>query len=194
MNSDPTQAWNTMVQDADKEFSNFLDFNDINIDFPTFENENQSQQGCSQPNGQSHAATRGGQETEMRGASGNLMVHEQGMMSGGAGPMDIQFGNPHASKSMMDLEHQARVQQQHQFYAQQHGHYQRQGVPPTPNSLEMIGGHPQFSGVNNPQQARAFYETYARKQQEQVRGLRDHVCDMRRTDSIRCSLLLFRRP
>lgn len=164
-----------MVSGPDDDFANFLEFGDLQLNFPAFDQE--AQDG------------RSGQQSSLDGLDTNI-DNGVGMMAMKGGEMPLQIDpsltsmqtsasdlqDLHgSSESLMDMNMQAQLfHQQQMHYHQQRlieGHYHRQGmVPPTPNSLEMHG-QPRSWPQLDPQ-SRAMYEHYARKQQDQVRRIR----------------------
>ena len=161
-----------MVSGPEDDFASFLEFGDLQLNFPTFDEEQ-------------HVAA-GGQEGPIAGLE-TTMETEAGMVGMKDGEIQHQIdpnlatmrlspqdqrelnGTPESS---MDLSIQAQIFHQQQLnYHQQRliqGHYHRQGmVPPTPNSLEMHGQPRSYQQMDP--HARAMYEHYARKQQDHVR-------------------------
>ena len=162
-----------MVSGPEDDFANFLEFGDLQLNFPTFDAEQ-------------HVG--GGQQDPIPGLDTN-MENEVGMIGMKDGDIAQQIdpsltamqASPQlqdlngSSESLMDLSIQAQIFHQQQLnYHQQRllqGHYHRQGlIPPTPNSLE-IHGQPRSYPQLDPH-ARAMYEHYARKQQDHVRSWR----------------------
>ena len=172
MNQSATTTWSPMVLGPEDDFASFLEFGDLQLNFPTFDEEQQ--------------VVVGGQEDPIPGLD-TTMETEVGMGGVKEGEIQQQIDpnlaamqlSPHdlgelngASESSMDLSIQAQIFHQQQLnYHQQRliqAHYHRQGmVPPTPSSSEMHGQPRSYPQIDP--QARAVYEHYARKQQ-------DHVC------------------
>ncbi|MCJ1283708.1 hypothetical protein MMC26_003039 [Xylographa opegraphella] len=171
MNQSATTTWSPMVSGPEDDFASFLEFGDLQLNFPTFDEEQQT--------------VAGGQAGPIPGLN-TTMATEVGMVAMKEGEIQQQIDpnlaamrlSPQdlrelhgASESSMDLSIQAQMFHQQQLnYHQQRlmqGHYHRQGmVPPTPNSLEMHG-QPRSYPQMDPQ-ARAMYEHYARKQQDHM--------------------------
>ncbi|MCJ1402756.1 hypothetical protein MMC11_005977 [Xylographa trunciseda] len=160
-----------MVSGPEDDFANFLEFGDLQLNFPTFDAEE-------------HAVADGqqgpvaGLDTTMETEVGMLGMKEgdtqqqiepdlAAMQPSPQDLRDLRDLNG-SSESLMDLSLQAQIFQIN--YHQQlliQGHYHGQGmVPPTPNSLEMHG-QPRSYPQMDPQ-ARAMYEHYTRKQQDHM--------------------------
>ncbi|MCJ1438765.1 hypothetical protein MMC27_008155 [Xylographa pallens] len=160
-----------MASGPEDDFASFLEFGDLQLNFPTFDTEQH--------------AVEGGQEGPIPGLDTNMET-EVGIMGMKEGeiqqqidpnlaamqlsPQDLRDLNG-SSESSMDLSIQAQIFHQQQLnYHQQRliqGHYHSQGmVPPTPNSLEMHGQPRSYPQLDP--QARAMYDHYARKQQDHM--------------------------
>ena len=161
MNQAPTPRWSS---GPDDEFANFLDFSDLG--FGDFDGVDLQQNGA------------GAMDISMEGAAGMLGL-EQGHMQPQQqpSPMDQQnHGTPmngfHGStESFPDLAMQQDLfdqQQQQQLHMQNQRYHSQNVVPPTPNSLEMHGGHAQYYRTPADQQQLHIYDHYRRNQKDQV--------------------------
>ncbi|KAL8630461.1 hypothetical protein Q9189_003816 [Teloschistes chrysophthalmus] len=149
-----------MVSGPQDDFSNFLEFSDLHLNFPSFD-----------ANPHDGGEMQGGSGTAMEMQSSNSAGDILGFPQDGM----QQFGDPSvmgdfASSSQvfpdMDMPSQVFGQQQH------HQHQVSQSrpygqlynghpmVPPTPNSIEMHGGHAQYQQALSNNHARAMYDHY----------------------------------
>ena len=162
MNQVPTPRWSS---GPDDEFANFLDFSDLG--FGDFDGVDLQQNGA------------GAMDISMQGAAGMLGL-EQGHMQQQQqqpSPMDQQnHGTPmngfHGStESFADLAMQQDLfdqQQQQQLHMQNQRYHTQNVVPPTPNSLEMRGGHAQYYRTPADHQQLHIYDHYRRNQKDQA--------------------------
>ncbi|MCJ1359589.1 MAG: hypothetical protein MMC33_009591 [Icmadophila ericetorum] len=168
MNQTPTTTWSPMVSGPDDDFASFLEFNDLQLNFPAFD-DNVHQDGDEMQQESVNALdTRMDNEVGMMGNMQQQQIDPSLMPSTPmAGLSSINGSN----ESLMDLNMQAqmhRQRQQHQYQQDVQNHYQRQGmIPPTPTSIEMHGGGSHYYPQIDPQ-TQAVYEHYARKQQDQI--------------------------
>ncbi|MCJ1378203.1 hypothetical protein MMC17_001299 [Xylographa soralifera] len=160
-----------MVSGPEDDFASFLEFGDLQLNFPAFDAEQHTGEGPQE-------SPIPGLDTNMETEAGMLGIKEgeiqqqidPNLAAIQLSPQDLRELNG-LSESSMDLSIQAQIFHQQQLdYHQQRliqGHYHRQGmVPPTPNSLEMHG-QPRSNPQMDPQ-ARAMYEHYVRKQQDHM--------------------------
>lgn len=154
-----------MVSAPEDDFTSFLDFGELN--FPAFDSIPQTDVDLQQQNGD------GGMDVAMEGPVDMLEL--------GNGQLQHQMGQHSAAPSLNGfqssagsftdlalhseiLEHQRRQQNQmqNQRYHAQHS------IPPTPNSMEMNGGHGHYYRTPAEQQQLHVYDHYRRMQKEQV--------------------------
>ena len=152
-----TPHWSPM-DSAPDEFANFLDFTDLGFDLDL------------QQNG------AGAMDTSMEGAAG-MLGFEQGHMQQqqmDQGNHATSINGCHGStESFPDLamQHDLFDQQQHQqqhIYMQNQQYHGQNVVPPTPNSLEMHGGHAQYYCTPADPQQLHMYDHHRRNQKDQV--------------------------
>ena len=177
MNQNTTAVWSPMVSAPEDEFANFLEFSDLQLDFPF--------------------GTGVQDDTELLpGSAGTMDTHMEngiGMMGFGEGnvqqyqqpQIDPSLMHPQTSSSSLDNVHNSSTEslmdvntraqifhegpKQYQRQHQRQDHYHGQGmVPPTPNSIEMHGDYSRFYHQVDPH-SQANYEQYPRKHQNQVR-------------------------
>ena len=160
MNQDPTPQF------CEDDF-NFLDFGDLG--FSCYGAVDLQQNGA------------GAMDTSMEGATGMLGL-EQGHMQlqqEEPPPMDHQnHANPindfpASTESFPGLTMQQDLfdhQQQQQLHMQHQQYHGQNVVPPTPNSLEIHGGHAQYYRTPADHQQLQIYEHYKRSQKDQVRA------------------------
>ena len=188
MNHDPTSTWSPMVSGPEEDFANFLEFGDLQLNFPNFDTAESQNVDTSGGAEQEHLGAGGGGvvDTNMEHEAGGMMQLKERDLNSALDPrlMDMQTTMPElvhgpSTESLMELEMQAQLFHQQQYNQQQQQHrmahtqYRRQQgiVPPTPNSIEMHGGHAQhFAQMDG--RTRAMYEHYSKKQQDNVRMAR----------------------
>ncbi|MCJ1409157.1 hypothetical protein MMC19_003235 [Ptychographa xylographoides] len=167
-----TTTWSPMVSAPEDDFSSFLDFNDLQLNFSTFDGA--SPEGESGRQGLGH-----GIDAEMENGVG-MMVMKDGDLQQQIDPslasMPTALPEPQdvhsSSESLLDMNMQVQLFHQQQLHYHQQLrmealYHQRPGmVPPTPTSLE-IHGQPRSYPQMDPTQ-RAMYEHYARKQQNHM--------------------------
>lgn len=164
MNATPT--WSPMVSAPEDDFANFLDFGDIN--FSAFDVIPQDDAELQQQNG------AGPMDTSMEGNAGMLgledgqMQHQMGQH--GAAPSINGFQD--STEPFPDLALQSELfeqrQQQQQMNLQSQRYHAHNAVPPTPNSMEMHGGHAQYYRTPTDHQQLHMYDHYRRNQKDQV--------------------------
>ena len=145
------------------EFANFLDFADL--DFTGYDTVDLQQNGA------------GAMDTSIEGTAGMLGL-ESGHMPQQPPRMDQRNhatpmnGYNGSTESFQDLAMQPDPfdqQQQQQLHLHNHQYHGQNVVPPTPNSLEMHGGHAQYYRTPIDHQQLHMYDTYRRSQKDQVR-------------------------
>ena len=172
-----------MVSGPEEDFGNFLEFADLQLNFPPF--DTQTHDVRTGPPEQVHPGFGMDSNMENAAAAAGMMGLKEADINSVLDPqlMDMQTTMPElvhgaSAESLMGLDMQAQLfhqRQQQQFHQHQHqqriaqAQYQRHGiVPPTPNSIEMHPGQAQhYAHVDR--QTRAMYEHYQRKQQDNVR-------------------------
>jgi hypothetical protein len=169
---DPTLSSQDDFQFLDLGINNLGD--SLQFDFQDF-NSQQSQAGqmMHQNEGES-------MDTRMDGSAGQDTTMQEHMPSMTTATSHstipstpITHGHP-SSDSLVELDaqiqylqHQRQQQHQRHMQEQQRNFYaQNQMIPPTPNSVEMHGGNPQFYTQSDPQQ-QAMYERFRMQVKEQ---------------------------
>lgn len=158
MNQNPTPRWSPMVSaPPDDEFANFLDFTDLSFDAYDAVALQQNEAGT--------------MDTSMEDATGMLGLEPGNMEQ--QPPMDqTPMNGFHGSTdSFPDLAMQQDLfdpQQQQQLHIQNQRYHNQIVVPPTPNSLEMHGGHAQYYHTPADHQQLQMYDHYRRNQKDQV--------------------------
>lgn len=165
MNQNPTARWSPMVSGPEDEFANFLDFGDLN--FSAFDGSSQGDGGMQQDGS-------GPMDTSMEGAAGMMGLEQAHIQQ--MGPT-TQIPHQHMNgfqEPFPDMNIQTDMfnqpQQQSLPYLQRHQYHPQNSVPPTPNSLEMHGRHPQYYQTPTDLQQQQMYEQYKRHQRDQVRA------------------------
>ena len=160
MNQNPTPRWSPI--NPEDEFANFLDFTDLGF------------AGYDAVDLQQHGA--GAMDTSMEDAAGMLALDQAQMQQqppsmdqrNHATPMNGFNGS---TESFPDLAMQQDLfdqQQQHQLHVQNQRYHGPNVVPPTPNSLELHGGHAQYYRTQADHQQLQMYDHYRRHQKDQV--------------------------
>jgi hypothetical protein len=160
-----------MVSGPEEDFTSFLEFGELQLNFPTFDTqghdggEGQHSPGHGMGSAMETEETMMGMKDDLQQQIDPSLMQMQTSMPG----LQVLHGS---ADSLLDLNMQAQLfhQQQLQYHQQQRrmqGLYHRQGmIPPTPTSLE-IHGQPRSYPQMDPQ-ARAMYEHYTQKQQDGV--------------------------
>lgn len=163
MNSDPPSRWSPMVS-GPEDFADFLEFADFN--FATAEDFPQTDVQLNQ-NG------AGTMDTSMEGMAGVLGL-EQGhllqQMDQRSQPSSMN-GFHLSTELFPDLSMQSELfdeRQQHQLPLQNGRYHGQHAVPPTPNSIEMHGAHPQYYRGPTDHPQLHLYDRYRRSQEDQV--------------------------
>ena len=165
MNQDPTSHWSPMVSGPEDEFANFLDFTDLG--FGGYDGVDLQQNGA------------GDMDTSMEGAAGMLGLGQEHMQLQQEQPPPMDQPNHstpingfHGStESFPDLIMQQELfdqQQQQQLHMQHQRYHGPNVVPPTPNSLEIHGGHAQYYRTPADHQQLHMYDHYRQNQKDQV--------------------------
>ena len=155
----PYPAFSSGTED---EFANLFDFSDLGFGGYDAVDLQQNEAGA--------------MDTSMEGAAGMLGL-EQGHIQQQQPPMDQRnhttpLNSFHGStESFPDLAMQQDLfdqQQQQQLHMQNQRYHGQNVVPPTPNSLEMHGGHAQYYRTPADHQQLHMYDHYRRTQKDQV--------------------------
>ena len=165
MNQAQTTAWSPMVSGPDEDFANFLEFGDLQLNFPSFDNI---------PQNGVHV------QRDADVAMDTTMENATEMQGYGESHVSQQLDGYGANQGqLLDLQVSAEHFNQHpQAYAKGRPQYTQGMVPPTPNSIEMHGGHPGYYQMPAHQQAH-LYEYYQQSQRDQVRErARKAVCQV----------------
>ncbi len=157
-----------MVSGPDDDFASFLDFGDLN--FSAFGDG--SVGGTPQASGV--GGDGGAMDMSMEGVgntAAGTISHPGIQQNSLANSMNVfqetfaGLGSPVPFMTrQQSQQQQAQMQMQHQS-----SYYGHNAVPPTPNSLELHGGHPEYFNPADRQQ-QLMFEHYRRHQNEQVRG------------------------
>ena len=171
MNQSTAARWSPMVSAPDEEFAHFLEFGDLELDFPPF--EALPQDGRAPEQGvDGDADVDATLDHPMENAPaiadfgmGHIPQHpEQApsnpLMNGYNGDLGQLF-------NMQTHREQLRPGHHTQAHMKTQRHYRSVMVPPTPNSVEMHGGLPGYYHTSVHQQPHV-YEHYQRSQRDQV--------------------------
>ena len=164
MNQDASTSWPSMLPDGEDEFANFLDFTDLNLDFNAFDPSNHGDGApYTAPNSNNgHENVRAEKNRTLPQEMDGTDIQSTRLSKEG----NTRFPDSQSQRSQPQIFDQAGVQPP--YYPQNVARYHIHGaVPPTPNSMEMHGAQRHFSGIDQ-QHARANYDIYTRKQQDQV--------------------------
>ena len=162
MNQPQPSGWSPVVSGPDEDFANFLEFGDLQLTFPHFDGLAQGT-GHVQQDADIPMDTTMDTTTEILGYGDGHVPQQLNhstsnpLMNGYAGDQGHLFDMPEHFN-----------QPSHAFSKGLH-QYAQGMVPPTPNSIEMHGGHPGYYQIPLHQQAH-MYEHYRRNQPDQVRG------------------------
>ncbi|KAL9075913.1 MAG: hypothetical protein Q9161_001307 [Pseudevernia consocians] len=155
----PYPAFSSGTED---EFANLFDFSDLGFGGYDAVDLQQNEAGA--------------MDTSMEGAAGMLGL-EQGHIQQQQPPMDQRNhttplnGFHGSTESFQDLAMQQDLfdqQQQQQLHMQNQRYHGQNVVPPTPNSLEMHGGHAQYYRTPADHQQLHIYDHYRRTQKDQM--------------------------
>ena len=153
-----SSAWSPVVSGPDEDFSSFLEFGELQLDFSPFDSS--SHDGGNPQDG--------GDTMDMQpNPSSELLALENSGLGGPSAMGDFDdtiqsFQDTNVQSQQLD--HQQLPQ--HIMYSQQ---FQLHNiVPPTPNSIEMHKGHMQYHQAASHGQARTMYENYVQTRNAQV--------------------------
>ena len=171
MNQSSTTTWSPMVSGPEDDFANFLEFGDLQLNFPAF--DPQVQGGGEEQQVRNHGLDPAiDADMGMLGMKGDMQQQiDPNLMPMQTSMAELQHALHGSTESLLDLNMQAQLFHQQQLHYHQQrrmqGLYHRQGVvPPTPNSFEMHGQPRSYPQLDP--QTRALYEHYSRKQQDPV--------------------------
>ena len=164
MNNPASRTWSPMVSHPEDEFTNFLDFGDLN--FSAFDPAASTQP---ESNGLQHDGGSA-MDTSMEGTAG-LLGLDHGQMP--RQPQQTILSTPipaiNGYQEPFNLDAELFNQQrQRQIQMQQQRYHGPNMVPPTPNSIEMHGGQIQYYQPRMDLQQQQMYEHYRRHQKDQV--------------------------
>ena len=174
-----SRVWSPIVSAPGDEFTDLFDFGDLS--FPTFDGLPQNDADLLQHNG------AGAMDTAMDGPAG-LLGPEHGNMQQqvdqrSAAPSLNGFEG--STESFPDLAMQSELFDQHQqqqMHMQNQRYHAQHAIPPTPNSIEMHNGHPQYYRTPTDHQQLHMYNQYRRHQKDQVGTKREGTKNCRYTD------------
>ena len=157
-----------MVSGPDEDFANFLEFGDLQLNFPHFDGVPQNEAQI-QENVDVAMDTTMGDGTDLSGyhdAQANQQLNHST-----SNPLLNGYGGSH--EQLFDMQMPTHLNQPSHAYSK--GPQYTQGmVPPTPNSIEMHGGHPTYYHLSTHQQAHV-YDHYRRNHRDQVRAMRCEI-------------------
>lgn len=169
MNQISTTTWSPMVSAPEEDFASFLEFGDLQLQFPSFDGVVQDGRELQQ---------------EPTGTMDTSMGNEQGLMRLEDGHMQQDLNQGSSMQTMNDFQgstdsyhdlsmhsdlYTPNQRQQLHIHAPHHYHGQNM-IPPTPNSIEMHGDHTRYYRPSGDHQAQAVYEHFGRNsQKDQVR-------------------------
>lgn len=155
-----------MVAAPEDVFASFVDFGDI--DFSTFE--------LPQSDAELQQNGAGAMDTSMDGSNAGILGPEHGHLQHQTMPQHSQAppmnGYHGSTDSFPDLPMHSEMyeqQQRQQMHMQAQRYHGQNVVPPTPNSIEMHGGHAHYYRTPTDQPHLHMYDQY-RRQKDQVRA------------------------
>lgn len=162
MNQISTTSWSPMVSAPEEDFASFLEFGDLQLQFPNFD-------GVVQDGRELQQEPAGTMDTSMGDEQG-LMRQE--MSQGNS--MQAMNGFHGSTDSYHDMNMQPDLyspnQQQQMHIHAPHQYHGQNMIPPTPNSIEMHGDHTRYYRSSGEHQSQAVYERFGRNpQKDQVR-------------------------
>ena len=157
MNQDPTSHhWSPMIANPDNEFADFLDFGDL-----TFSAFNDA---TVHTHGENNSLAQGGAEgieAQMENP-GQRAISQK--METRRNPVSVIPDFYNVASLNPDLFNQ---QNENPPGMHQHAYHPANMVPPTPNSIEMHAGQPQYYPIID-QQQQQMYDNYRLQQRHQV--------------------------
>ena len=181
MNQATTAGWSPMVAGPDEDFASFLEFEDLQLGFNSLES-------LAQHGGKVHDNGDVAMDMPLDPALDTSMtlfgfeeaqVHQQPQR---AQEQSITSGtaDQNANLDFYSMQHMRNLPSQHQSQQQQQSHqnmqvkrhefYGRSVIPPTPNSMEMSGGHLQYYHSPSMYSEQA-YEHLRQRQRNNVRSI-----------------------
>ena len=162
-----------MVSGPDDDFSTFLEFGDLQLNFPFDANP---QNGSDIQDGVGPAI-----DMQANDDSGAVLDFHHGDLQQFGDPSSLPgfSDNPYTFQDLSMPPHLFEQQQllhqypQHPLYGPPYnGHHV---IPPTPNSMEMHGGHAQYQHTLPTNHARTMYEQHRRQTKAQVSHYPSHA-------------------
>lgn len=165
-----------MVSAPEDEFAAFLDFGELN--FSAFDSIPPSDAELQQQNG------AGPMDTSMEGGAGMLALDHEDMQQqmGQHTEAPTMNGYEGSTESFPDLDMQSELfgqQQRQQLHMHNQCYHGQNAVPPTPNSVELHGGHAQYYRTPTDHQQLHMYDHYNRNRKDQVRAQCQGAADER---------------
>lgn len=169
MNQIPTTSWSPMVSAPEEDFASFLEFEDLQLQFPNFDGVVQDGRELQQEPTETMDTPMGNEQGLMRLEDGNMPQDmDQGNSMQNMNGFQGSTSSYHNLNIHSDLYTPIHQQQMH-IHAPRQYHGQNM-IPPTPNSIEMHGDHTQYYRPSGDHQAQAVYESFGRNpQKDQVR-------------------------
>ncbi|KAI4251995.1 MAG: hypothetical protein LQ352_004532 [Teloschistes flavicans] len=161
-------TWSPMVSGPEDDFSNFLEFSDLQLNFPSFD-------ANPHDGGEMQDGSGTAMEMQSSNSAGDILgFQHDGMQQFGDPTVMGDFGS--SSQVFADIDMPSQLfgqQQQHPHQVPQprpygqlyNGHPM---VPPTPNSMEMHGGHAPYQQALSNNHARAMYDHYRTQHKSQT--------------------------
>lgn len=166
MNQISTTTWSPMTSGPEEEFANFLEFGDLQLTFPPFEDTVQDGRELEQDSGDA-VDTRMGNEAGGLGLEDGQMQQEMDQHSS----MRFMDGFHGSAESFHEMNMPTGLFNHQHPLQQLHGpQYRGQNIiPPTPNSIEMHGDPTRYYRPSGEPQSHVTYERFGRNQNDQVR-------------------------
>ena len=168
MNQISTTTWSPMTSGPEEEFANFLEFGDLQLTFPPFEDTVQDGRELQQDSADAI-------DTQMGNEAGGLGL-EDGQMQQELDPhrsmrfMDDFNGSADSFQEMNMPTGLFTPHPQHTLQQLHNPQYRGQNmIPPTPNSIEMHGDPTRYYRSSGEHQSHVTYERFGRHQNDQVR-------------------------
>lgn len=169
MNQISTTSWSPMVSAPEEDFASFLEFGDLQLQFPNFDGVVQNVRELQQEHTGTMDTSMGNEQALMRLEDGNMQQNmDQGnsmqTMNAFQGSTDSFHNlNIHSDLYAPNQQQQMHIHVPHQYHGQNM-------IPPTPNSVEMHGDHTRYYRPSGDHQTQAVYERFGRNpQKDQVR-------------------------
>lgn len=171
MNQISTTSWSPMVSAPEEDFASFLEFGDLQLQFPNFDNVVPDGRELQQEPAGTMDTSMGDEQGLMRLEDGHM---RQEMSQGNS--MQAMNGFHGSTDSYHDMNMQPDLyspnQQQQMHIQTPHQYHGQNMIPPTPNSIEMHGDHTRYYRSSGEHPTQAVYERFGRNsQKDQVRIL-----------------------